>query len=42
MREYDYMYILYGSVSEKMKSGDRFREKGPSAYYKMCYKSALC
>ena len=21
---------------------DRFREKGPSAYYKICYKSALC
>ena len=21
---------------------DRFREKGPSAYYKMCYKNALC
>ena len=21
---------------------DRFREKGPSAYYKICYKNALC
>ena len=40
------LYIIYGSVSEKMKSGytciwDRFREKGPSAYYKICYKNAL-
>ena len=35
---------IIGSVSEKMKSGyiwDRFREKGPSAYYKICYKNAL-
>ena len=35
----------YGSVSEKMSLRyiwDRFREKGPSAYYKICYTNALC
>ena len=25
----------------KMNTRDRFREKGPSAYYKICYKNAL-
>ena len=25
----------------KMNTWDRFREKGPSAYYKICYKNAL-
>ena len=35
---------LYGTVSEKIALRyiwDRFREKGPSAYYKICYKNAL-
>ena len=34
-----FLFLIFFSIC--MKIWDRFREKGPSAYYKICYKNAI-